>query len=556
MDNVINHTVLPETVVNKSTQTDCDAPSSGSLGPYEISHVDEVVTFTGCLPDKEISVEKGRVVVTIRPALNVTARDADDNNRSFSIRFQSLPSNQASVNVIRESSDSEDLAPDKCVMLSNDASISGKTVPESHIYQVSSVGNTRRPVLSEISMDSVSSNASLTEGLDTSSALTARSSSLGKQSLSSNCSDNTSFLNFASSDRFRNGQKICKIVEMRRDPHRCKNPVSRVISSSLINYDPGTVPGWYKSEYSQAQFVITEVESFILKSFANYMGWLDANGKGKNIFTGSANVSSNPLRSQFVDWFETDARALECICEVARLLANAESQVDQCFRGSSKTNPISRVNLYQTLSFKKSNKEFIKSKSRSGDLQLLSDCSSAIFFFFSNFVSKLESAIESKKQKAEKAAIARKRADHKVPEKKKGIFDLLKACANYNLAVQLIDREIKRAGLAQQDSERMADEMPNEGSHVVDYTRVEPGDLHVMRQLLVLIENLEKEGLAILSDYQTFIEALPRAVEGKKFEQRVLRMFDNGNGYVSEPLHSMKSTLTAILENNLTNLQD
>ncbi|WBA88508.1 hypothetical protein [Endozoicomonas sp. GU-1] len=64
MDTVVNYTELPglsgQTPVHKSTQTEPEAEASGSLGPYDVSRIDidEVVMFTGCLPDKEITVER------------------------------------------------------------------------------------------------------------------------------------------------------------------------------------------------------------------------------------------------------------------------------------------------------------------------------------------------------------------------------------------------------------------------------------------------------------------------------------------------------------------
>ncbi|WBA88510.1 hypothetical protein [Endozoicomonas sp. GU-1] len=82
----------------------------------------------------------------------------------------------------------------------------------------------------------------------------------------------------------------------------------------------------------------------------------------------------------------------------------------------------------------------------------------------------------------------------------------------------------------------------------------EPEDLNVIKQLRVLIEALEEEGRAILSDYETCIDTLPRAVKGKSFAARVLNMSDNGNA--SKPLQDIKSTLTTVLKNHSVSLTD
>lgn len=558
MDTVINHTALVSpsgsASVHQSTQTDPCAISSGSLGPYEVSHVDEVVMFTGCLPDKEVSIEKGRVVVKILPVSNVAAREGG-NVKPFSIRFHCLPVNQASENVVNvtDAVGTEDFDWDdyvECAHLDR-ASISVNTATGSQDSGVDShcavldQRDSRQSVLPAVSEDSASSEASCTEGF--SSALAMASSSLDKTSSPGgdlggeprhSMDSGSSSLNSANSS-FRNGRQICKIAEMRRDPHRCIDPVSRMMLSRLITYDSGTVPRWYKSKYKFLKLLITEAESFVLKSIANGMGWLDVNGKDLSLFKGSANLSSHPLSSKFIFCFENDVSAFERLCEAEYLLANAESQVNQCFTGSTKTYASIRLRLYETLSFIESDENSIESRSRSGDLQLISDCSSAIYFFFRNFISKLEHAAKSKKYQVDKESIARKVAGHTILEKERGNFDLLNACVNYNLAVRLIEREYRLTDLARYDSERRAGERLN--------LEVEPGDLKVITRLLILIEALEEEGRAILSDYKTCIDALPRAIEGKSFEERVLHMFDSGNGYVSRSLQDIKSTLTTVL---------
>ncbi|MBO9482135.1 hypothetical protein [Salinisphaera sp. G21_0] len=572
MDTVVNYTELPslsgQTPVHKSTQTEPDAGTSGSLGPYDVSRVDvdEVVMFTGCLPDKEITVEKGRVVVKIYPTLNVTAQNEEANGTSFSIRFRSLPVNQTPANLTEtEAAGSEDFDWDyyvECTNVDNSESIPVNTASGSHSSGDSGIDShsaahvqrvIRQPVLPAMREDSVSSDTSVSEGFVTGSALSVTSSSLDKMASSGREScysvdSNSSSLNSANNALFRNGQKICEIADMISVPGRRKAPVSRMIFNRLITYDPSTVPPWYISKYKFIRSLITSVETFILKSAANGMGWHDANGKGMNLFTGSADLSSYPLSSKFVFWFENNTSIFESICEAAQLLTSVENQVDRCFGGSTRTNPIDRVTLYETLSFKQSDKASIKNKSRSRDSQLLSDCSSAIFFYFSKFISKLELALQSKKYNKDEASIARKIADHTILEKKRGNFDLLNACVNYNLAVRLIKREYELTVLAQYDAERRADEQLD--------VEVEPGDLDVIKQLLVLIEALEEEGRAILSDYQTCIDTLPRAVKGQSFEERVLHMSDNGNGYACKPLQDIKSTLTTILKNHSVSLTD
>ncbi|WP_257294116.1 hypothetical protein [Endozoicomonas sp. YOMI1] len=584
MDTGINHTELFDlsgrTTVHKSTQTDTYATSSGFLGPYEVSRVDEVVTFTGCLSDNKISLEKGRVVVKILPALNFTSQDEGDSSKSFSIRFQSLPTNQASVNATEES-DGEVFTPDsrdEWITLYDDASISGNTVPGVQISRDSGVDShsvvhfpsvTGQPVLAGMSEDSVSLDTSVSEGSFSGSALTGttsspdRASSLDRKSyysLNSNSSPLDSAtdsliatcqeIRLITTDQkicpFTNGQIICEIAEKIRDSRPCNDPVSRVITSNLITYDPDKAPDWYINKYEFQQSLRDYIEIFMLKSFARLMG-CHAKGNRINIFAGSG----NRLSPKFIFWIEHDSSAFEWISEASQMLASFKRDIDQCFRWGTKTF-ISRLELYESLSFKESDKATFKSINQKAESPLPSDCYPGIIFYFRHLMSKLEETIKTEKCSAGKREIARKIADYKISQKQRGNFDLLNACANYNVAVDLIEKEYKSTGLSQYDSKRRT---LNVLSAEDNYSLVAPGELDVIRQLLFLIEALEEEGRGIISEYETSIDALPRALQGRSFEERVLHMFDNGNGYVSRPLKSIKSTLNNVLANHPENLK-
>ncbi|MBO9482134.1 hypothetical protein [Salinisphaera sp. G21_0] len=511
MDAVINQTELVDLSgripVHKSTQTNADAASSGSLGPYEVSHIEEVVTFTGSLPDNKISLEKGRIVVKIQPALNFTSLNDEDSRQSFSIRFQSLPTNQSSVNGAEEIGGAG---------FTSDTSISDRSFSGS-----GSIGTTSS--LDRRSSADRKSHYSLTSD---SRSVDSATDSLLK-------SDRKIY-------RFPNGQVIREIAKKIRRP--CNDSVSEVIISKLISYDPNKAPDWYKNKYEFNQSLRTYIEIFMLKSFAFWMAWVDADNHRKRLFSGS----SIQLSPKFVFWIENNMSAFERICKAGELLAAVERHIEQCLRGKIKKS-ISRVEIYESLSFKESDKASIDSINQKGKSTLPQDCYHGIVFYFRNLISRLMEMIKTEKYTVRKREIHRKIADYTIVQKDKGNFDLLKACTNYNVAVRLIEKEYESSGLAEYDSKKRVD---GKLFAEVNYSLVDPGHLDVIEQLIFLIETIEEEGRAIINEYKTSIDALPRAIEGNTFEERVLLMCDNGNGYVSRPLNSIKSTLNKILANH------
>ncbi|WP_163370770.1 hypothetical protein [Endozoicomonas acroporae] len=514
MDAVINQTesvdLSGRTPVHKSTQTNADSASSGSMGPYDVSRREEVVTFTGSLPDNKISLERGRIVVKIQPALNFTSLNDEDSRKSFSIRFQSLPTNQSSVN------GAEDIGGGD---FSSDTSISD-----------------------------ISFNGSGSIG--TTSTLERRSST-DRRSRYSSTSDNRSLDSATGSllksdqktYRFTNGQVIREIAEKIRRP--CNGSVSEVIISKLVTYDPDKAPDWYKNKYEFNPSLRTHIEIFMLKNFALWMAWVDADGHRKNLFSGSG----TQLSPKFVLWIENNMSAFERICEAVELLINIERHIDQCLRGKIKKS-MSSVEIYESLSFKESDKASIDSINQKGKSTLPQDCYHGIVFYFRNLTSRLMEMIKTEKYTTGKREIHRKIADHTIMQKNKGNFDLLKSCTNYNVAVRLIEKEYESSGLAEYDSKKRID---GRLCPEVNYSLVDPGHLDVIEQFIFLIETIEKEGRGIISEYKKSIDALPRAIEGNTFEERTLHMFDNGNGFVSRPLNSIKSTLNKILANHPDN---
>ncbi|USE37182.1 hypothetical protein [Endozoicomonas sp. SCSIO W0465] len=547
-----------QTPVHNSTQTESGEGSPGAMGPYDVRRMDNVVMFTGHLPDqREISVQKqkDRVVVKFFPGLNSETGNEDCLKKSFSIRFQSVPVGQGSVDG-SVGSDGEDLVWDdfreSAELHSNNLDISEEAVfltqraRDSGIVRSpkdSALIGTEPSDLSEALRNLSSSRVDTVSETGSYCSSTGAMPSLDRQSNSSldtaNSSSNSAT---ASGSLFRNGRQICEIAEMISDSRQCLEPVSRQIFSRLITYDPHVVPGWFK-KYQSPSLTITTVENFLLQSFAKWMGWLDADGKNMNLFTGT----SHRLSPKFIFWLENNTSAFECISQAAQLHANVRRDVHRCFCGEIRV--IDRVQLYETLSFKQGDKASLKNKS--GNLQLLSECSSAIFFYFRNFVSKIAEVIESKKYRAEKAAVARKIAVHTILEKQRGNIDLLKACVSYNLAVMLIEKEYASTGLAKYDASRRVN---GQLDFEVDYSRIEPNNLEVIKKLIILIEALEDEGRVIIENYKDTIDALPRVRDGKSFEERVLQMCKYDTGYASSPLQGIKSTLRAILENHPANL--
>ncbi|WBA80943.1 hypothetical protein [Endozoicomonas sp. GU-1] len=514
MDAVINQTELVDlsgqTPVHKSTQTNADAASSGSLGPYEVSRIEEVVTFTGSLPENKISLKKGRIVVKIQPALNFTSLDDEDNRKSFSIRFQSLPTNQSSVN------GAEDIGGGN---FTSDTSISDRSFCGS-----GSIGTT--------------------SSLDRRSSADRKSHySLTSDSMSRDSTTNSLLKSDQKTYRFTNGQVIREIAKKIRRP--CSSSVSEVIINKFITYDPDKAPDWYKNKYEFNPSLRTYIEIFMLKNFAFWMAWVDADGHRKNLFSGSG-IQLSP---KFVLWIENNMSAFERICESGDMLINIERHIDQCLRGTVKKS-ISRVEIYESLSFKKIDKASINSINQKGNSPLPQDCHHGIIFYFRNLVSRLMNMIKTEKYTSGKREIHRKIADYTIMQKDKGNFDLLKACTNYNVAVRLLAKEFESSGLAEYDSKKRID---GELCPEVNYSLVDPGHLDVIEQLIFLIETIEKEGRGIISEYKKSIDALPRAIEGNTFEERTLHMFDSGNGYVSRPLNSIKSTLNKILANHPDN---
>ncbi|WP_419832317.1 hypothetical protein [Endozoicomonas atrinae] len=558
--------VSKQTLIHVSTQTDSvvyAAEDSGTLGHHKVRIAEGAVNFTGNVLDgKEIQIEahQNRIAVKILPGLMGKCGDSGEgNNKSFGISFHSSSSNQEPVYEAEENgsvtlsweSDPAGLILSECSPalrnvstlrhISEDSGFSNQVMPG----MVGSERSTQREcsdVSDSFDDDQVSSGLTVNTEADSDSALTGKTVSLGRQSLSSMGSANSSSASGSvSQSQFMNGQKICAVAEKITNPGQCKETASRMIFDGLITYDPKRLPNWYRDKYQGGRLSTGVVENFMLRTFSKWMGWVDDHGKLMNSFTGF----SGGLSTRFVFWLENNISVFERVSQVTQLLANAKRNVGECFSGSIKT--IDRVQLYETLSFKKIDKNELKQKTRSGNFKYLTDCSPAIFFYFRELISQVDLARKSDNHRVKKTELLKKIASCTILEKQRGNLDLLNACVNYNMAVQLIEREYGLAGLGQYDSERR---VKGELSCNTDYSRFECEDLEIIKHLLFLIEAIEKEVKFILSEYKTCIDALPRALEGKSFEERVLHLCKDESGYTSEPLKGIKSTLRRILTGN------
>ncbi len=551
--------------IHVSTQTDsvAEAENFGGLGHHKVRIAEGVVSFTdSLLANNKIHIERyrERVVVKILPGLTELHNHSGERNKSPVSFHVSLP-NQAPADEVEGNGS---------VRLSWDSDTAGLSLSESESSPALRDVNTLRqitedsgfssqvmPVMagSEQSMqpecdvisdsfddDQISSVLTVNTEADSDSLSTGKTASLGKASLSSMGSvSSSSAFGSVSQSQFMNGQKICAVAEKITNPGQCKETTSRMIFDGLITYDPKRLPNWYRDKYQGGRLSTDAVENFMLRTFAKWMGWVDDRGKCMNPFTGL----SGGLNTRFIFWLENNITAFERISEVTQLLANAQRDIGQCFRGLIKN--IDRAQLYETLSFKKVNKDELKQKSKSGSLKYLADCSPAIFFYSHELMSKIDVARKSDKHRLKKTKLLSRIADYTILEKQRGNLDLLNACVNYNLAVQLIEREYRLADLGQYDSERRVKGMV---SCNTDYSRFECEDLEIIKHLLFLIEAIEKEVKSILNEYKTCIDGLPRALEGKSFEERVLHLCKDENGYTSEPLKGIKSTLRRILTGN------
>ncbi|WP_257264162.1 hypothetical protein [Endozoicomonas sp. ONNA2] len=588
MDTVNNHLEIPKisggTPAHKTTQTDFHTVSSGSLGPHEVSHIDEVVIFTGHLSNREISVEKGRVVVKILPALPALNVAAQDENKRFCIRFHSIPMET------RAGFGEEDLDWDtyaECQGL-NRASMSVNTFPgdlfpqdpgvasqsiisglagsvdtlpgdlfsqnpgvasQSAISGLAGNGQPLSPVISEGSSSSCASTLEevAAAGLATPDTLSYvdKTSSICRDSCQSFDSASSSFKP-ATASTFENGQMICELAEEIGDLSRCKEPISRVIFRKLVDYDPRKVPEWYKNKHDVNQS-FKRTEMFMFQNFANWAGWLDANSKPMNLFP----TSSKQLNTNFVVCVEDSSHAFERISNVAQMLASMKRHINEYFQGKYKKT-ISFVELYETLSFKPSDKKTIQDISQKGNSPLPANCLSGIVFFFHRLIWKLDKSIKTIQSTRDKAQITNKKTgSHKVAKKSIEDFNkLLNACVNYNLAVYLIERQFKLIDNQRSKKEMREKELRERGELCADTGSINSEDLHVLKQLRLIINAIEEEGRSIPKELRTTIDLFPRVLQGGSFEERVLGLLTNGSDYVSKPLNSIRSELNKILANH------
>nr|MDT0250970.1 hypothetical protein [Endozoicomonas sp.] len=370
---------------------------------------------------------------------------------------------------------------------------------------------------------------------------------------------------------FTNGHKIRTIAG-----NISHSTVSKTICDSLITYDQKNISEWYKEAYSDGNRLIHTVERFMLQTFTYWLGWCDKSGNNKNPFS----KSGKNLNEKFLFWVENNAGAFERIAEVSQLLSSVKRAVGQCIAENKKT--IGPVQLYEILSFNESKKNDPKEESGAGGVnnvtaqnsladsasasgslqlsdsgedlqkisglpvvneQLLNNCSSGIIFSLLKLSKLIDSMGDSVKYKTKKKKIMKELNKHTIVEKPKERLSLLNACISYNLAVVLIEREYNRAGLNQYDPARRVE---GELACNTDYSRFESDDLEVINSLLKLIDALDQEAGSILHQYKTELDGLPKKLQDKSFEERVLHLRKSGKGYISDPLKGMKTTLLLI----------
>lgn len=551
--------------IHVSTQTDSVAEEEnfGGLGHHKVRIAEGVVSFTdNLLANNKIHIERyrERVVVKITPGLTELHNDSGERNKSPVSFYVSLP-NQAPADEV-EGNDS--------VRLSWDSDTAGLSLSESESSPALRNVNTLRQIAEDSGFsrqvmpvmagseqsrqpefdvvsdsfddDQVFSVLTVNTEADSDFLSIGKTASLGKASLSSTGSvSSSSAFGSVSQSQFINGQKICTIAAKINNLGQGKESASKVIFDGLITYDPRMVPMWYKSKYQGGLRSVDAIENFMLRTFTKWMGWIDDGGNCLSPFT----KWNDQLNTRFMFWLENNITAFERISEVTQMLANAQRDIGLCFSGLIKN--IDRAQLYESLSFKKVNKDELKEKSKSGSLKYLADCYPAIFFYSRELMSKIDVARKSEKHRLKKTKLLSRIADYTILDKQRGNLDLLNACVNYNLAVQLIEREYGLAGLGQYDSERRVKGMV---SCNTDYSRFECEDLEIINHLLFLIDAIEKEVKFILSEYKTCIDAMPRALGGKSFEERVLHLCKDESGYTSKPLKGIQSTLRRILTGN------
>ena len=358
---------------------------------------------------------------------------------------------------------------------------------------------------------------------------------------------------------FLNGKLIRVIATQIDNALQAKKPVSELILHKLNVYNPTCPPQWYREQYklSSSWLWRTSLErinncgasfgfvtAFMVNSFARWAGWADEAGKCKKVIA----ESEVCLDARFVLFLENDVNAFERLAEVSQTITCVEREMCEFFKGELKGDGI--ITIYETLSFRslsgKKREEFNQDVSMNSE-RYRADCNAGVVFFFRELCKMIKEVEAFEKYQNKRKEILAKCArlgllhmDHPLNK-----IPLLVACINYNLAVYLIEKEYRQAGLPEFDTSRR---VGGRLSVSTDYDRFTDEELGIMQDFLKLIDALEQEVQELLSIYETEINGLPRLKGCQSFEQRVLHLSSNGRGYVSKPLGGIRATLLNILD--------
>ena len=360
---------------------------------------------------------------------------------------------------------------------------------------------------------------------------------------------------------FLNGKLIRDIATQIDNALQAKKPVSELILHKLNVYNPTCPPKWYREQYKLRSSWLWRtslerinncgasfgfVTSFMVNSFAKWAGWADEAGKCKKVIA----ESEACLDARFVLFLENDTNAFERLAEVSQTIICVERDMCEFFKGELKGDGI--ITIYETLSFRsvngKKREEFNQVVSKNSE-RYRAHCDAGVVFFFRELCKMIKEVEAFDKYQSKRKEILAKYArlgllhmdqlSNKIP--------LLVACINYNLAVYLIEKEYRQAGLPEFDTARR---VGGRLSVSTDYDRFTNEDLGIIQDFLKLIDALEQEVQELLSIYEAEINGLPRLNKGcQSFEQRVLHLSSNGSGYVSKPLGGIRATLLNILDN-------
>ena len=535
--------------LDATTQTDMTASvvpdCRGYFQGYEVDYQQGRSIVVNCTAHNRVTFapqpNSDRVVINVEPINDQNDKEELGASRSYAVNLASPPDNRLSV---------------------SDADSVDSSLRDFDISSLSSSLFSGRPQLArQPSVDTLLSGQSQSSGcfMGTRIASLSDVESIPHDRQSVNSTDSTERSLSGPACRFLYGNRISAIAAQISNVSQATVLASEQILNKLNTYNPGNPPLWYRDKYNlnatsvwqsgsgsiaNSSLAFKGVTIFMLNCFAKWAGWTDETGKCKKVMA----ESEVCLDARFLLFLQNDTNGFERLSEVSQTITCVERDICESFQGKTKGDDV--ITIFETLSFKslrgQSRKDFNQNAIREGEKYKFY-CDAGVIFFFREMCQMIKEVESFDKYQSKRKEILVKcaRLGLMHVDQSASKIALLIACVNYNLAVHLIEKEYRRAGLTEFDSARRVD---GRLSASTDYDRFADEDLSIMRDLLKLVDALELEVQELLRVYEKEINRQPRLKDRRSFEQRVLHLIPDGSGYISEPLKGIKATLSSILD--------